>query len=359
MKNIIFNFSKPLLTSIDNGDFFRKPVRWLYILLAFLSIILPLYLIYNAVYLNAAYHSKEEYRVKLEVVSNQINQIKGKYDTLQLNVKNFENELNSSTREYNEAVNYVNDYTYRLQYNSQMNNNEFYYDTQGQNNPQDDIRRLLEEAQKKSIELLGIKTECETKFTEAKLKKDKMKFEVDQLNSDFTQINKDLQLKINDYNEIAPAGAFYNPSSKTKAIIALVIFMLISLLVGLVNFQIFWDRKNRIHSTSNENDEFTATPVVAHYIQTIGESVGFYVAIMGFFTVLIAFLFKVCFGVYGLENFFINNLEYLSQNLSENFKKGISLLLYPIFAGFAIILSFRVIGESIKALVVIANNTKK
>jgi|GEM_PF-1528568 len=355
MKHFIFNFTRPFLTSIDNGDFFRKPFRWLYILLAFLSIILPLYLIYNAVSLNAAYHSKEEYRVKLEVVSNQINQIKGKYDTLQLNVKSFEDELNSATREYNETVNYVNDYTYRLQYSSQINNNEFYYDTQTQNNPQDDIRRLLEEAQKKSIELLGIKTECETKFTEAKLKKEKLKFEVDQLNSDFAQIDSELQLKISNYNEIAPARAFHNPSSKIKAIIALVIFVLISLFAGLVNFQIFWDRRNKINSTSNENDEFCAIPAVAHYIQTIGEAVGSYVALMGFFTVLIALLFNVCFGEYGLNKFFIGNLE----SLSENFIKGIFISLFPLFIGYGIILFFRVIGESIKAIVVIANNTKK
>lgn len=359
MKNIIFNFTKPILSSIDNGSFFRNPFGGIYVLLAFLSILSPLFLIYNAVSLNSAYNSKEEYQVKLELVSNQINAIKGRYDTLQLNVENIQTELNSATRQYNEAVNYVNDYSYQLQYNPQIINNEYYYESQNQYNPQEDIRKLLEEAQKKSMELLGIKTALETKFNEAHQNKEKLKVEVDQLNSDFTLINKDLQLKISEYIEIAPAGAFHNPSTKFKALIALIVFSLVSLFVGLVNFQIFWDRRNKIHSTSNENDEFTATPVVAHYIQTIGESVGSYVAIMGFFTVLIAFLFKVCFGEYGLENFFINDLENLSQNLSENLKKGGSLLLFPIFAGFAIILSFRVIGEGIKAIVVIANNTKK
>lgn len=358
MKNIIFNFSKPFLASIDNGSFFRKPIGWLYVLLAFFSLTSPLFLIYNAVSLNSAYNGKEECRVKLEVVSNQIKSVKSKYDSLQLIVENINNDLNSASRQYMQAVNEVNEYAYRLQYNSQVINNDYYNEMQSQSNPQEDIRKLLEDAQKKSIELLNIKTGFETKINEARQNKEKLKVEIDQFNLDYVQIDKELQLKISDYNEIAPAGAFHNSVTKSDAIMALIIFTLISLFVGLLNFQIFWDRKNKINSTSNENDEFSATPVVAHYIQTIGESVGSYVAIMGFFTVLTAFLFKVCFGNYGLVNFFINNLEYLSQNLTDNLKKGVSLLLFPIFAGFAVILFFRVIGEGIKAIVVIANNTK-
>lgn len=182
-----------------------------------------------------------------------------------------------------------------------------------------------------------------------------MKPEYDKLSLEYNQTSQEYQVAVDKYNIIAPKGAFHRADIKFKAIVALLLFSVLAIFIGLINFQIFWDRKSKIILTSKNNDEFTAIPVIAHYIQTLGESIGTYVGIMGTFTILIAIVFKVCFGTYGLDRLFITGLENLSNNLSA----GILYLFLPIIAGFITVVLFRVISEGIKAIVVIANNTKK
>lgn len=49
MNSIFFNFIKPFLNIIDNGRLFRKAFYWLYIVIAFINLLLPLILLIYAV----------------------------------------------------------------------------------------------------------------------------------------------------------------------------------------------------------------------------------------------------------------------------------------------------------------------
>lgn len=49
MDNKFFNFALPYFNAIDRGSFFRSPFSWLYILLAFINLAYPFYLLYQGV----------------------------------------------------------------------------------------------------------------------------------------------------------------------------------------------------------------------------------------------------------------------------------------------------------------------
>ena len=49
MENKFYSFIKPYLNVIDNGHFFRKPIRWLYATIAIINLLIPLYFFYLAV----------------------------------------------------------------------------------------------------------------------------------------------------------------------------------------------------------------------------------------------------------------------------------------------------------------------
>lgn len=49
MKNKFFTFLDPALALIDNGAFFRKPFRWLYMLLAALNLLIPIAVLVAAI----------------------------------------------------------------------------------------------------------------------------------------------------------------------------------------------------------------------------------------------------------------------------------------------------------------------
>ncbi|MDO5665005.1 MAG: hypothetical protein Q4G63_07090 [Bacteroidia bacterium] len=48
MENKFLTFIKPYLSYIDNGQFFRKPLSWLYTLLAIVNLLIPIYVFYIA-----------------------------------------------------------------------------------------------------------------------------------------------------------------------------------------------------------------------------------------------------------------------------------------------------------------------
>ncbi|HIW66428.1 MAG TPA: hypothetical protein H9879_09395 [Candidatus Alistipes intestinipullorum] len=49
MENKFFTFLNPVLELIDNGSFFRKPFRWLYMVLAALNLLVPIAILVAAV----------------------------------------------------------------------------------------------------------------------------------------------------------------------------------------------------------------------------------------------------------------------------------------------------------------------
>jgi len=115
-----------------------------------------------------------------------------------------------------------------------------------------------------------------------------------------------------------------------------------------IGFQIWWDRKDKISLSSSTEDDFIATPTFSHFIQTLGEWIGTFVALLGF---VFGLLSIIALGDAGY---------YLSRQLGIGFINiGImSIILAPVY-GFLIIILTRFLAEQIRALVAIANNTKK
>lgn len=115
-----------------------------------------------------------------------------------------------------------------------------------------------------------------------------------------------------------------------------------------IGFQIWWDRKDKIHLSSSEDDEFVATPAFSHFIQTLGEWVGTFVGVMGFIFGLLSLVHGSMLG-YELSSEFSMSFAYMGMG---------SIIISPVY-GYIIIIGTRFIAEQVRVLVAIANNTKK
>jgi hypothetical protein len=115
-----------------------------------------------------------------------------------------------------------------------------------------------------------------------------------------------------------------------------------------VSFQLWWDRKDRVTGTSIEGDEFVATPVFSHLIQTFGEWLGTYIGVAG---TGIAVVVTVLLGE---EAGMLSRLAGLGM---MKFGLG-AILIMPVY-GFLIIVFTRFLAEQARALASIANNTRK
>ncbi len=163
-----------------------------------------------------------------------------------------------------------------------------------------------------------------------------------------------LYLLIAVLNLLLPLYIFYQAvdnkifSSEAKVVIAFLLVWIVVAAAFWVGFQLWWDRKDKVLTTSKEGDDFPVTPVFSHLIQTLGEWFGGLIAIMGFGFTLFANLFL------GKE------ADMLSHYMGLNFfdKGWLGLILFPII-GFFIIVGFRFMAELWRALTAIANNTKK
>jgi hypothetical protein len=132
-----------------------------------------------------------------------------------------------------------------------------------------------------------------------------------------------------------------------KFIFAFILFWLVLLFAGWLSFQLWWDRKENVLKTATDGSRYPATPVVAHFIQTFGEWLGTWIAVVGFSFALIATIFLG------------SQASYLSSGLDLPLNAGIaSIILMPIY-GFLIIVFSRLLAEQLRALVDIASNTKK
>lgn len=132
-----------------------------------------------------------------------------------------------------------------------------------------------------------------------------------------------------------------------KVIFVFIIIWVIMAFAGWLSFQLWWDRKSKVTTTSTEGDEFIATPVFSHFIQTLGEWLGGYIAIVGFF---FAFFTTI---ILSSDPYYLRNLSYGILDSG-----WIAMLLFPIY-GFLIIVFSRFLAEQFRALACIANNTRK
>ena len=155
-------------------------------------------------------------------------------------------------------------------------------------------------------------------------------------------------------NLIVPIYVFYQAvdnhifDAPAKFVIVFLLVWVIIAFAGWLSFQLWWDRKSKVISTSNVGDEFMATPVFSHLIQTIGEWLGTWIGIVGFSFALLTTL------ILGDEGY------YLSRQLGLGFMKTgfLFIILMPVY-GFLIIVATRFLAEQFRALSSIANNTRK
>lgn len=138
--------------------------------------------------------------------------------------------------------------------------------------------------------------------------------------------------------------------AKGGMIVAFFLIFLIVAFAGWISFQLWWDRKEKVIKSTQEGDDFIAIPVYSHFVQTFGEWLGTYVAIVGFLCALIIPLIAGEEGRY-IANSLGGGLSILGGGL-------VYAILIPIY-GFLIVVIARVIAEIIRALAAIANNTKR
>lgn len=136
--------------------------------------------------------------------------------------------------------------------------------------------------------------------------------------------------------------------SPAKFIIVFLLVWIIIAFASWVSFQLWWDRRTKVISTSSEGDEFVATPVFSHFIQTVGEWLGTWIGIVGF---SVALLSTIILG---------SDAYYLSHLIGIPFLQAgfLFIILMPIY-GFLIVIVTRFLAEQFRALASIANNTKK
>lgn len=131
-----------------------------------------------------------------------------------------------------------------------------------------------------------------------------------------------------------------------KFVLTFLVFWLALVFLCWFGFQLWWNRRDKVNESSYKGAEFVATPVLAHFIQTLGEWQGVNIGVLGFLTGLLSLLFS-------RES--INSIVPFIPFFSE--KSWIFILVGPLI-GFLILFLFRFFSEWIKALSVIANNTK-
>ena len=133
-----------------------------------------------------------------------------------------------------------------------------------------------------------------------------------------------------------------------KYIFVFIIVWLVIAFVCWIGFQLWWDRKDKVNLTSSEDDDFIATPVFSHFLQTMGEWLGTFVGGVGFIFTLLATIFL------GRDAYMLSRqigLGHMDVGI-------IAIILMPIY-GFLIIVVTRFLAEQFRALASIANNTKK
>lgn len=133
-----------------------------------------------------------------------------------------------------------------------------------------------------------------------------------------------------------------------KYIFALAALWIVIAFVGWISFQIWWSRSEKVVNIASPGDDFVATPVFSHFIQTFGEWAGTWVGVVGFISAIIT---VTMLG---------DEAQMVSQMPGSGFLgAGVSaIFLMPLY-GFLILVFSRFVAEQCRAIAAIANNTKK
>jgi len=325
MMRKFFLFIRPILTLLDNGKFFRKPFGWLYAVLAVLSLLTPFVLAYSTIWWNNAYQNKvDSQKLYQELLTPEFMKLQYSKDTLSRTVENLGKEMNNAidclTKATKQADYYGEYASYGPEY-QQIYTNAL------------DVKRQWDVVYKEATDRWDI----------ANAALDKMKTKFDKVKQNHQKAEADYHAAVDEFKRINQFGTLFRGDEMkgAKTVVGLVLFSLMLLLVGALNFLLWWSRLLDLKTLIKVQDRFVATPVASHFIQTLGESLGLTFGIWGFFTALIYYTCNLTIGQFGL-NFF---------------SFGIIGILLPIVIGFLIIFLFRIFAELLKAVIVLANNT--
>tara|TARA_B110000977_G_scaffold189027_1_gene257955 strand:- start:313 stop:888 length:576 start_codon:yes stop_codon:yes gene_type:complete len=134
-------------------------------------------------------------------------------------------------------------------------------------------------------------------------------------------------------------------------IILLIFGIIWALVFGYFSFNILWRRAKDLLSEVDSNKYFVI-PALAHYIRTYGEVIG--AVCFTFPILLIGLQISTLLGEF--DPYYLFNGVLFMENLGELPIIGIFIL--PLY-GYFVLLSAKLISESLTAVVEIANNTRK
>ncbi|GAA3972949.1 hypothetical protein [Mucilaginibacter dorajii] len=137
---------------------------------------------------------------------------------------------------------------------------------------------------------------------------------------------------------------FDAPFKVVLAFLLILIFITVASVTGML---LWWNRKDKLEVITSNQDDFVATPIFAHFIQTSGENIAIWLFIAGTGFSLIAGIFL------SGENGYIGSLIPMALPSGIGFA---GIVLFP-FLGYFTLVLFRFLAEQIRALAAIANNT--
>jgi hypothetical protein len=133
-------------------------------------------------------------------------------------------------------------------------------------------------------------------------------------------------------------------------VFGLILLWLVIVTAAWFSVLLWWNRMAKVGKLTTDTDDFVVTPAFAHLMQTFGEWLGCYVAIVGVLSALLSWIFIDA----GVVSQLFNQL-----GLGGIFGMGIAGVIAAPIYGFLILVAFRFGAELSRALASIANNTKK
>lgn len=327
MKRKLFSYIRPSLTLLDNGRFFKKPIGWLYAAIAVFSLIAAVFLVFTTIWWNNSYQKTSESRkVYQEVLLPEYQKMKYAHDTLTKIVVNYGKVMNNAIDCLNDATKQADYYGTYASYGPEYK--QIYTNAL-------DVQQQWELAFKDASDRWDL---ANAKLEVIKPKYEKLKLHFQKAEKEYLD-SKSVFDMVDQFGTVikghdAPGG---------KAIVGIILYSFMVILVGILNFLLWWSRFLDLKTLIRVQDKFVVTPIAAHFLQTIGESLGITVCLWGFFAELIRQTCHITVGQFGLSYT----------------QFGIFSIFIPIVAGFLIAFVFRIVAELLKAVVVIANNTGK
>jgi len=325
MKPKIFSFIRPILTLLDSGKFFRKPFAWLYAAIGIFSLLAPFLLIINTVWWNHANQNKmETQKMYQEVLMPPFQKLKIKHDTLTQAVEKYGKEMNNAIDCLTKATKQADYYGEYASYGPEYK--QIYINAL-------DVKKQWDLAFKDATKRWDI--------VNAELDRYKPKYEIVKLRVEKAKLAYEAARK--EFERINRIGTFFKSDDlkDRKTVMGLILFSVMLILVGGLNFLLWWSRLLDLKTLIKVQDSVVAIPIAAHFIRTFGETMGLTVCIWGFFTGMIQLTCNMSIGQFGL------NFEEL----------GVWSLFLSIVVGFLMTFLSRIFSELFQAVVISANHS--